>query len=65
LNFGNAKDSDDFKDWYNPDKKSLPGVLSYAQSKSTKKEDPVAADTKTKTDEKKPAVADKKEAPKA
>jgi hypothetical protein len=34
LNFGNAKESDDFKDWYNPDRKSLPGVLSYAQEKS-------------------------------
>jgi hypothetical protein len=32
LNFGNAKESDDFKDIYNPNAKSDPGVLSYAQA---------------------------------
>jgi len=36
LNFENAKDTDDFKNWYNPDKKPNPGAYN---QKSAKKSD--------------------------
>jgi hypothetical protein len=50
---------------YNPNKESLPGVLSYAQGKAVKKEEPVKVETAK--DEKKiaPTPLDKSKAPRA